>query len=321
MVDKQEHRSILKGRGIGTLWVKVKIPKEEQVIEDHDYKDEDKVQIQRKNNTPSRNICHVCNKGFSSGKALGGHMRIHAQPAANKGIKKRKGLLDQPIPLFNKRKLQMKQQEVDILRKKKMGRNQRPPITCSICGKKFASKKSLFGHMRCHPDRDWRGIHPPPTDLSKAVGSWSVTAKRGRRTNSSSSSSEEEQLRDGVHYLMLLAHGHSLKDTGKLETMNSNYKTADEADHLVSITKKSTICRPIKKRMKKLKDLGSIQDVSIYNTVISTAATSSSTNNITTTMDDHEPQLSSSSQISCVRNNNTSSRILDFDLNELPLPS
>ncbi|XP_009764490.1 uncharacterized protein LOC107803692 [Nicotiana tabacum] len=285
MVDKQEHRL----SGTGTLWVKLN--------EDDDYKDEDKVQIQRKNNTPSRNICHVCNKGFSSGKALGGHVRIHAQP----------------IPWAKKRKQQMKQQEVDILRKKKMGRNQ-PPITCSICGKKFASKKSLFGHMRCHPDRDWRGIHPPPTDLSKAVGGWSVTAKRGRRTNSSSSSSEEEQLRDGVHYLMLLAHGHSLKDTGKLETTNSNYKTADKEEE-------THICRPIKRRMKKLKDLGSIQDVSIYNTVISTAATSSSTNNITTTMDDHEPLLSSSSsQISCVRNN-TSSRILDFDLNELPLPS
>lgn len=86
MVDNQEPRSIFKGGGTGTLWVKLKIPKEEQVIEDHEYKD--KVQIQRKNITPSRNICHVCNKGFCSGKALGGHMRIHAQPAANKGIKK-----------------------------------------------------------------------------------------------------------------------------------------------------------------------------------------------------------------------------------------
>lgn len=155
--------------------------------------------------------------------------------------------------------------------------------------------------MRCHPDRDWRGIHPPPTDL----GGWSVTAKRGRRTNSSS---EEEQLRVGVHYLMLLAHGHSLKDTAKLETTNSNFKTADEEEE-------THICRPIKRRMKKLKDLGSIQDVSIYNSTVI------STNNIATAMDDHEPLLSSSSQISCVRNNNTSSRILDFDLNELPLPS
>ncbi|MQM03441.1 hypothetical protein Taro_036222 [Colocasia esculenta] len=33
---------------------------------------------------------------------------------------------------------------------------------CSECGKRFWSWKALFGHMRCHPDRPWRGIEPPP---------------------------------------------------------------------------------------------------------------------------------------------------------------
>lgn len=37
-----------------------------------------------------------------------------------------------------------------------------PPPPCQVCNKRYTSWKALFGHMRSHPDRPWRGVHPPP---------------------------------------------------------------------------------------------------------------------------------------------------------------
>ncbi|GFZ09448.1 hypothetical protein Acr_21g0000470 [Actinidia rufa] len=42
-----------------------------------------------------------------------------------------------------------------------------PPVEgqqfqCPVCGRFFPSNHSLSGHMKSHPHRGWRGIHPPP---------------------------------------------------------------------------------------------------------------------------------------------------------------
>ncbi|XP_009797499.1 uncharacterized protein LOC107802631 [Nicotiana tabacum] len=215
MVDYQDHR-------VGNetqVWIKLKISEKDVLkdqkqvpVEDHEY-DEEEVQIPK--NINFRRICHVCNKGFSSGKALGGHMRIHVQ-AAKKFLSAKKG----KRLVHKKRILDLHGQLVDF----DNYNNQLPPPTCSICGKNFPSMKSLFGHMRCHPERAWRGIQPPVNknttclsktasasasgeDLSKSVPGWSVTAKRGRKPIAD----DKEQLNDAVHHLMLLANGNSLE--------------------------------------------------------------------------------------------------------------
>ncbi|KGN55978.1 hypothetical protein Csa_010625 [Cucumis sativus] len=57
---------------------------------------------------------------------------------------------------------------------------------CKVCNREFNSIKALYGHMRSHPDRSWKGIQPPITIASSSsssssspLPSWSFTAKRG----------------------------------------------------------------------------------------------------------------------------------------------
>ena len=39
---------------------------------------------------------------------------------------------------------------------------------CPVCSRDFMSQKALFGHMRSHPERQWRGIQPPAPALLPA---------------------------------------------------------------------------------------------------------------------------------------------------------
>ncbi|KAG5598051.1 hypothetical protein H5410_039283 [Solanum commersonii] len=231
---------------MGTLWINQ--ISEKEVLGDHKDVMEFGDEIIPKDN--KRRICRVCKKGFSSGKALGGHMRIHVQSSKKEKSKPRE------------------EQVVDV---ENCNNDQLVPI-CKVCGKAFPSMKSLFGHMRSHPERAWRGILPPhlkSTDEIRAkktasattVPGWSVTAKRGRKPNAE----DDEQLQDAVHHLMLLANGDLIESvlTGhdtpeELEKTNSNSLTSKaENEEFVS---ELEIIDNRKKKKTKLRHLNSVQD-------------------------------------------------------------
>ncbi|KAL1208868.1 Zinc finger protein ZAT2 [Cardamine amara subsp. amara] len=102
-----------------------------------------------------KHFCVICNKQFSSGKAYGGHVRIHSIEYSNKGkIKKMKMKKKRKSDVVKKEK----EKETDLIRADVEGK-----IKCCLCGKEFQTLPSLFGHMRRHPDRSWKGIRPPPS--------------------------------------------------------------------------------------------------------------------------------------------------------------
>ncbi|KAK6138272.1 hypothetical protein DH2020_027963 [Rehmannia glutinosa] len=148
--------------------------------------------------------CKECDKYFSSGKALGGHMSsAHVQANKDYSYKKLKSGMTMGAKYFSGSC-------------SGSGSGLEDSNACVICGKRFPSQKSLYGHMRCHPDRDYRGMEPPPVeakmdsseastgpeleymddegqmgpgpDLGTAtLMGWPVTVKRGRSTRPGSS--------------------------------------------------------------------------------------------------------------------------------------
>lgn len=91
--------------------------------------------------------CEFCPKVFSSGKALGGHKRIHSQ--AKREPRKNNGKRKQSTVIAGS-SLQV------------MAKNEREPITtCPICKSEFLSEKAMSGHLKVHKDRPWKGLQPP----------------------------------------------------------------------------------------------------------------------------------------------------------------
>lgn len=96
-----------------------------------------------------KHVCCECGKGFKSGKALGGHKRIHV-------LENRKFSMVRP------------KMESGLVGRSEGGELE---AACCVCHKKFTSMKALYGHMRFHPDRGWKGVFPPPHPFGNSSSS------------------------------------------------------------------------------------------------------------------------------------------------------
>ncbi|KAL8150851.1 hypothetical protein V2J09_020659, partial [Rumex salicifolius] len=119
--------------------------------------------------------------------------------------------------------------------------------TCDICFKTFSTDKSLHGHMKVHPERNYRGMGPPKkssppittysddqvvagngrTDLTGVLcRGWPAEFRRGRTCDGGAGSSvkvnEDEWVMDAAYGLMFLSTDRSLPPSNKKQRISGN---------------------------------------------------------------------------------------------------
>lgn len=113
-------------------------------------------------------MCKICDKEFDGAKSLSLHKKTHPQYTLRRNPKRSRRFIDQDYAV---------EVSAAAAPAKKMSTMSEDKVkTCTECGKEFGSWKALFGHMRCHPEREWRGIQPPDT----------ITHQHGRMNNNAS---------------------------------------------------------------------------------------------------------------------------------------
>ncbi|XP_028778721.1 zinc finger protein ZAT4-like [Neltuma alba] len=224
-------------------------------------------------------VCDFCGREFSSGKALGGHRRYHIQAQkkmeAQSQAQEREKVNRHQYP-SNNYTLRIKPNNIsedcvgddNLIIKSNIGNlNSSRSFRCCVCDKNFPSKKSLFGHMRSHPEREWRGMNPPFTDHVLASSSSAEVFKvedkyqdndevNLNNNNGSSSSTLEESV---VVDLSSSCSGSSWRK--KDRRGRKSIGAAEAAQTLIEMYLYGSYepLLPVKKRNRDVNDVGSSQ--------------------------------------------------------------
>ncbi|KAA8532916.1 hypothetical protein F0562_032967 [Nyssa sinensis] len=227
-------------------------------------------------------VCKFCNKRYSCGKSLGGHMRSHLIVNSAESEEKVEQNMKNVSSLNDGRKCQ-RDSRFEIVGHSAYGLRENPKKTwravdstfplqqervCKQCGKGFQSLKALCGHMACHSEKErvLKDDHSWTSENQKLVmDSHSDTeAEAQRRRNrptrkrykriivkssslsfangSSSASGIEQEQEEVAMCLMMLS-----RDSGNWGGFNSVAESSD-IDSVVLETKSSSIDMRISRR-------------------------------------------------------------------------